>query len=378
QKTIREFKTRDSCKMRKLSLEVGQGNARKLERSADDPGCPPPLLIPVIKQEPGRTLDQETKKGRLPERRGVAPSLSIKPEAPPEPTAVQSPARGLPDAGTRKRIRREPTTTSLNRTPERVRSWVLWTSVRRTRVSLLRELSHRSKPINGWRLIPRSGPREHRRYGHVYRLCITPSSERPIGTLPTILPQSWASRMVRRGTLTSAHPASERKVPRQKERQATAKPKLARVRAMTLNVNGFASHREEILLLIEKSRPSFLALQETNRTAKHRAIAIPGYDTVESCAGDSPGAHGALIAVQRSKNLSVSEYLSTPYVACLRAVARQPKGPPQQLIVASAYIPCTAHAPYRAQALRDIARLYEKAAGEGIDNILILGDLNMN
>lgn len=133
------------------------------------------------------------------------------------------------------------------------------------------------------------------------------------------------------------------------------------------------------MLLLESERPTFLALQETRRKPTSRPAVIPGYDVVESPVDSSlPGAHGVLVALRRSEHFSVSEFMSTPYLACLRVVARQPNGPPKQLLVASVYIPVTEHKLQRIQALRGIPDLLEKAAKEGIDNIITLGDFNMS
>lgn len=149
------------------------------------------------------------------------------------------------------------------------------------------------------------------------------------------------------------------------------------ISTMTYNINGFWCKRQELLLLLDQSRPTIVALQETLKATLSRSR-IPGYQTIEVNSKPGGGTRGVLLAVKRSSGFSLCEYeLEDWFVAGIVEGTLQ-DGTSIKMLTYSVYLPCTVAAG-RGEAKLRLKRSIEKAWAKGnFSQILVMGDMNMD
>lgn len=111
---------------------------------------------------------------------------------------------------------------------------------------------------------------------------------------------------------------------------------------MTYNINGIWSKRLEAFLLLEKTLPTVVALQETLRTSYSRTM-VPRYLIIECVAKPGGGARGLLLAVRRDSGFTLSEFEVCDWFISGRVDGTLQDGSCIRMLVYSVYVPCAGH-----------------------------------
>ncbi|OLY78950.1 hypothetical protein AYI68_g6992, partial [Smittium mucronatum] len=85
-----------------------------------------------------------------------------------------------------------------------------------------------------------------------------------------------------------------------------------KLKVMTFNIRGVKSAKPELELLLQKSKPDILLIQETFLSKKSYRCRIPGYTTIESKTELTKGGNGLLIGVRNQSGLVLSEFINYP------------------------------------------------------------------
>ncbi|KAG0433968.1 hypothetical protein DMUE_5351, partial [Dictyocoela muelleri] len=149
-----------------------------------------------------------------------------------------------------------------------------------------------------------------------------------------------------------------------------------RLKAMTLNINGAFSKREDLCLLLDIEKPVIVGLQET-LVHKGKNFFLPGYATINAGKSSSEGSRGLALAIKNGSGLMLSEYKADD-----NFLAGVVEGLDQDkklftLLVLNVYIPNKGE--LRKAALGRLACFLRKENIKSrFDEIVLLGDWNGN
>lgn len=144
--------------------------------------------------------------------------------------------------------------------------------------------------------------------------------------------------------------------------------------SLTFNINGYWKKKEELFLMVSRTKQTIVALQETLRRAESCRSWIPRYQVIERPKRGA-GARGILLGVRRGCGLMLSEYEATDWFVSGRVTGKTETGTRIDMVAYSVYIPIVKD---RKEAKERLCESIRKARGKGFDHIMVMGDLNMD
>lgn len=144
---------------------------------------------------------------------------------------------------------------------------------------------------------------------------------------------------------------------------------------MTLNIGGMGQKVPDLSVLLDKTKPVVLAMQETLLRAPTRKLFVPGYTTIEVKRGDNEGARGLSLSLRKGLGMTLTLYRAAGTHLAGAVEGRRTDGTRLRVLVVSVYLPGGGAA--RRRALDDVASLARNAvARRKFDDVVLAGDWN--